>query len=211
MGIQVARQEDQLKEGEAGAPHGGAAAECRQEGLPGQGLDGEAVFSHSFDKDTELTGHMKLRLWVETREADDMDLFVAIQKFDAGGNYVPFTWYALYENGPVALGWLRASHRALDKERSTPWQPVHPHDREEPLAAGVPVAVDIEIWPSSCIYRKGEQLRVVVKGRDIYEEAPETQPFLLHEDTRNRGRHILHTGGEYDSHLLVPVIPASSA
>jgi len=39
------------------------------------------------------------------------------------------------------------------------------------------------------------------------EEAPETQPFLLHQETRNRGLHIIHTGGCYDSYLLVPLIP----
>jgi predicted acyl esterase len=167
----------------------------------------QAEFTHVFTKDTELTGHMKLRLWVETPVTTDMDLFVAIQKYDAAGQYVPFTWYAMCEDGPVALGWLRASHRALDAARSTDWQPVHAHTREDPLQPGVPVAVNIEIWPSATLFRKGEQLRVVIKGGDIYTEAPETQPFLRHEETRNRGPHIIRTGGCYDSYLLVPVIP----
>jgi len=26
-------------------------------------------------------------------------------------------------------------------------------------------------------------------------------------EARNRGTHILHTGGRFDAHLLVPVIP----
>ena len=167
----------------------------------------QAEFTHVFVEDAELTGHMKLRLWVETPTEKDMDLFVAIQKYDRDGNYVPFTWYAMYEDGPVALGWLRASHRALDEARTTDWQPVHTHTREDPLQPGIPVAVDIEIWPSATLFRIGEQLRVALKGRDLYDEAPETQPFLLHEDTRNRGRHIIRTGGCYDSYLLVPVIP----
>ena len=29
------------------------------------------------------------------------------------------------------------------------------------------------------------------------------------EDLRNQGRHVIHTGGRYDSHLLVPVVPSS--
>ena len=32
-------------------------------------------------------------------------------------------------------------------------------------------------------------------------------PFARHEDLRNRGRHLIHCGGRYDSRLLVPVIP----
>jgi len=29
----------------------------------------------------------------------------------------------------------------------------------------------------------------------------------MHSETVNRGRHLVHAGGKYDSHLLVPVIP----
>jgi predicted acyl esterase len=172
---------------------------------------GQAVFDHLFDEDTELTGHMKLKLWVEAPDAEDMDLFVAIQKLDRDGELVPFVFYALYEDGPVALGWLRASHRELDPMRSTPEQPVHPHTRELPLPPGEPVPVEIEIWPSSTLFRKGESLRVVVKGRDIYDQGAPNLPFARHQDTRNSGLHVIHAGGPYDSHLLVPVIPAGLA
>jgi len=171
---------------------------------------GQATFDYRFAEDTELTGHMKLKLWVEAPGAEDMDLFVAIQKLDAGGRPVPFIFYALYDNGPVALGWLRASHRELDPARSAPEQPVHLHTREIPLPPGVPTPVEIEIWPSSTLFRKGESLRVVVKGRDIYDEAPPNLPFARHEETRNGGPHVIHTGGAYDSHLLIPVIPNKS-
>ena len=172
---------------------------------------GEAAFQYRFAEDIELTGHMKLKLWVEAPGAEDMDLFVAIQKLDADGQTVPFVFYALYDDGPVALGWLRASHRELDPIRSTPEQPVHPHTREVPLPPGEPVPVEIEIWPSSTLFRKGESLRVVIKGRDIYDEAPPNLPFARHQETRNGGPHVIHAGWIHDSHLLIPVVPAKSA
>jgi predicted acyl esterase len=168
---------------------------------------GEARFDLRFDADTEITGYMKLRLWVEAVGADDMDLFVAIEKLDAAGAPVGMTFYAFYEDGPVALGWLRASHRAIDEVRSTPWQPVHRHDREERLEPGVPVPVEIEIWPSSTLFRAGETLRLIVKGMDIHRDALPNLPFARHEDLRNAGTHVIHAGGPFDSHLLVPVIP----
>lgn len=168
---------------------------------------GQAEFEHLFAEDTELTGHMALRLWVETDIADDADLFVALQKYDAAGAYVGMVFYAMHEDGPVALGWLRASHRETDPARSRPEQPFHPHVRELPLTPGEPVAVDVEIWASSTLFRKGERLRVAVKGADIYDRAPPMAPYALHQDTRNKGRHILRTGGAFDAHLLVPVIP----
>lgn len=169
---------------------------------------GEAVFDHRFEQDTELSGYMKLKLWVEAEGADDMDLFVAIQKLDARGDPVGFHFYAFYDNGPVALGWLRASHRALDEDRSTPWQPVHGHRTEQRLSPGEIVPVEIEIWPSSTLFLAGESLRVLVKGMDIYRDALPNLPFARHEELRNAGRHVIHTGGRHDSHLLVPVIPA---
>lgn len=172
--------------------------------------DGKAVFDHTFAEDTELTGYMKLRLWVEAEGADDMDLFVGVEKLDKDGQKVPFCFYALYEHGPVALGWLRASHRALDETRSRPEQPFHPHTHKEPLKPGEPVPLEIEIWPSSTLFHAGETLRLIVMGRDIYTERPSPMlPWLLHEERRNAGTHILRTGGRYDSHLLVPVIPSN--
>ena len=169
-------------------------------------LEGRAVFDHRFNSDRELTGHAKLKLWVEAEGADDMDLFVALQKLDTAGVEVGFVFYAFFENGPVALGWLRASHRALDTARSRPEQPVHPHDREEPLPAREPVPVEIEIWPFSTLFRAGETLRVIVQGSDVYKEGLPRLPFARHEATRNRGVHVIHAGGRYDSHLLAPVI-----
>lgn len=189
--------------GTLGPETGAASSSLRYDPLA---ADGRASFDYTFKNDTELTGHMKLRLWAEAEGSDDMDIFVAIQKLDSSGTLVPFTFYALYEDGPVALGWLRASHRSLDPARSMPEQPVHSHLREELLEHGVPVALEIEIWPSSTLFRADETLRLTVMGRDIYANAVPGLPYCLHQDTRNKGTHILHTGGAYDSHLLIPVI-----
>jgi hypothetical protein len=169
--------------------------------------DGGATFDHVFGQDTELSGHMKVRLWVEAVGAEDMDLFVAIQKIDRDGATVGFVFYAMLENGPAALGWLRVSHRELDESRSTPQQPCHTHLREQKLKPGERVPVEIEVWPSSTLFRAGERLRLVVQGQDVPREGLPNAPFARHENTRNAGTHVIHTGGPYDSHLLVPVIP----
>ncbi|ALG10399.1 CocE/NonD family hydrolase [Kibdelosporangium phytohabitans] len=169
---------------------------------------GRAQFDVVFTQDTELTGHMKLRLWIEVDASTDADLFVAIQKIDVNAQVIGFPFVAFRDDGPVALGWLRASHRALDEQRSTPQQPWHPHTAEEPLEPGVPVPVDIELWPSATHFGPGEGLRVVVQGSDVY-LVPGGE--FGHENTRNAGHHTLHTGGRYDSHLLVPMITGAPA
>ncbi len=104
-----------------------------------------ATFEITFDRNTELTGYMKLRVFMSCTEGDDMDVFVGLHKLDAAGAVVPFAYYAQFDDGPVALGWLRASHRELDLKKSTEWQPVHTHTRIQKIAPGEIVPLEIEI------------------------------------------------------------------
>ena len=168
--------------------------------------NGAVAFRKTFARDTELTGNMKLKLWVEAEGARDMDLFVAIKKYDADGKEITFYGKAGYAKTPVALGWLRASQRELDLERSTVLQPFLKHERRLKLGRGEVVPVEIEILPSSTLFRAGETVEVAIQGHDHFKHHA-----LAHEKTVNKGRHIIHFGGDYDSHLLVPVIPREEA
>lgn len=166
---------------------------------------GLAEFSYVFAEDSEITGYMKLRLWVEAVGADDMDLFVAVKKFDEEGDERPTL--VLGQPHPGAWGLLRVSHREVDPERSTEARPYLAHRRRLPLAEGEIVPVDVGIWPTSRFFHAGEELRVVVSGH--YVRDPNWfESFRW--DTVNRGTHRLHTGGRFDSHLLVPCVPARS-
>jgi predicted acyl esterase len=161
----------------------------------------QAVFDYCFDADTDLVGNMKLKLWVWAHDADDMDLFVAVKKLDVALDEVYFYGFGgTNPNDCVARGWLRVSHRELDPIRSTPWQPVLKHARELKLKPRDIVPVEIEILPSGTTFRKGEWLRLVVQGAAIKPDAA----LLGFPKTVNRGRHSVCTGGQYDSHLLVP-------
>jgi uncharacterized protein len=172
--------------------------------------DGKAEFDLTFDQDTELTGHMKLRLHVSAEEANEMDLLVGVKKIGTNGEEVRFfgTAMSAYIKGMVARGWLRISQRELDEEKSTPWQPYLKHQGEKRLKPGEIVPVEIEILPSSTLFRKGERLRLVVQGKDLIEGPP--WGWLGYRQLANKGVHSIYAGGEYDSHLLVPVIPVVS-
>lgn len=168
---------------------------------------GRLVFDRRFSVDTEITGSIALTLWAQTDEADDIDLFVAIEKLGIDGARVPFSYQSMFADGPVALGWLRVSHRELDTERSTATQPWHPHTRALPVPKGEPVEAVVEILPSSTLFREGETLRLVVQGREIYPFHEETVA-TEHERTRNVGEHIVLTGAGHPSRLAIPVIPS---
>ena len=96
--------------------------------------------------------------------------------------------------------------RELDEDRSTPQQPVLKHEQVLKLKGDEIVPVEIEIWPSGTRFDEGESLRIVVQGSDIYEY---DEPLVAnrHRELVNKGTHVIHTGGPYDSHLLIPVVP----
>jgi uncharacterized protein len=170
--------------------------------------DISATFDYIFSEDTEITGHSKLRLWVSAEGSDDMDLFVALQKRDIAGKVVNFPYFSMHDDGQVALGFLRVSHRELDEERSTPQQPILLHRREQRLKPGDVVPVDIELWPQSTLFFAGERLRVLIKGTDIQSYDP-PRSAAGHSLLRNAGRHVVHAGGSYDSFLLLPVVASA--
>jgi uncharacterized protein len=157
-------------------------------------------FNLLFDRRTEVTGTMMLKLWVSAKDADDLDLYVAIRKFDREGREVNFWGKDGVREGVVALGWLRVSQRHLDPERSKPWRPFLSHDRNEKVQPGEVVSVEIEILPSSTLFEAGESLRLVVSGREILE-----QQRFGHDQTVNQRRHELHAGGAHPSYLLIPL------
>ena len=198
----------------------GVEASCRY--AAAYDSNGCAQFDFKFHRQTDLVGHMKLRVWMKPDGSDDMDVFVVVQKLDAKGEVVPFAFYAQFEDGPVALGWLRASHRELDPARSTEHQPVLQHRREVKLKDGEAVPLEIEIWPSGTRFEAGASLRLIVMPSDFKKPdalpsqansapgLPKTvkpSPLALHAASVNRGHHVILAGGKYDSHLLVPVIP----
>ncbi|MEM7023582.1 MAG: CocE/NonD family hydrolase [Pseudomonadota bacterium] len=169
-----------------------------------QPLTESATFTITFDEDIEITGHTALRLWVSTTAGSDMDLFVGLKKLDRAGEEVHFYAKAGYTKGVAAMGWLRVSERALDATQSTPWQPVLSHTDPQPLTPDEVVPVDIEILPSSTLFRSGESLQLVVQGADLFEHVALGHAYSADVNT---GSHTIHAGGEYDSHLLIPRIP----
>ena len=157
----------------------------------------QVIFEYTFDRDVELIGPMKLCLWLEC-DAWDADVFVYVRKADAKGN-------PLLATIPPGLPWhgahgrLRATHRELDLKRSKPLAPVHTHANPQSVQPGIPVQLDISIWPMAMAWHPGEKLQLVICGR--------AQGAVHPADTINInvGHHRIRTGGQFGSHLLVPV------
>jgi putative CocE/NonD family hydrolase len=165
-----------------------------------------ACWEWTASADTELTGPMALRLWVEAHGADDADLFVGVEKW-RGQTYVPFEGSYGFGRDRIATGWLKTSLRSLDEQASRPFDPVPTFTHREPLAREQIVQVDIALGPSATLFRAGETLRLVVAGRWLWPVNPLTGQFPAAYQKGPKGKATVHWGPRCQARLLVPVIP----
>ncbi|GHJ46974.1 hydrolase [Catellatospora sp. TT07R-123] len=177
---------------------------------------GAVSFITRFDVETVLVGYPKAHLWVEARDADDMDLFVLVQKLDAYGTpLAAFTVpnqsamaHDLTDHGATILrykgsdGRLRVSARHLDPALSTDDVPAHTFDRVEKLSAGQIVDIEIDLLPVGLRFSPGEQLRFIVSARNLLGTM---MPGIREYVGANSGRHVIHTGAATPSYLQLPV------
>jgi hypothetical protein len=185
--------------------------------------DGVTFLTAPLDRETEITGPSAAKLFVSS-STSDADIFVVLRVFSPDMKEVVFQG-AIDPHAPVGQGWLRASHRALDKKFSKPYRPYHTHAKKQPLKPGEVVALDVEIWPTSIVVPAGHRIGLTVRGKDyVYpggsggrlsnfkNELTGCGPFL-HDDPRDRppqiftGTTSLHFGGAARPCLLLPVIP----
>ena len=174
------------------------------------------------EKPLEITGPLAAKLWVSSETAD-ADLFVVLRLFDPAGKEITFIG-ANDPRVPLALGWLRASHRKLDPKKSLPYRPWHTHDEIQPLTPDEPVELDIEIWPTSIVVPPGYRLALTLRGKDYEVDGSDAgianAPYpmkgvgpFLHIDKDDRPaavfgvRNTLHFASGRQPYLLLPVIP----
>ncbi|MBT5369646.1 MAG: peptidase S15, partial [Nitrospinaceae bacterium] len=187
----------------------------------GKGL---TYLSEPVAEDTEITGPIAAKLFISS-ETEDADIFLALRVFDEEMREVTFQG-SNDPHTPIGLGWLRASHRKLDKERSLPYRPYHTHDEVQPLTPGEIYELDVEIWPTCIVLPAGYRFAINIRGRDyVYSgfEHPEMPyggrvysgvgPFR-HNHKEDRpvevfGKKVtFHTGPDWPSYVMLPIIPA---
>jgi len=154
--------------------------------------------------DLDVIGPMALEVHVAVEGSDDAHLIAAVRKF-RGGREVTFEGSYGFSHDVVSRGWQRAAHRCLDPELSTPLQPVHCHDRVEPIAVGEVMPVHIALLPHATRFRAGDELRLELRGRWLFPRDPLRGQFPAGYQRGPRARCIIHTGPETPSSLLLGV------
>jgi predicted acyl esterase len=153
-----------------------------------RGVNGQPMVSfvtEPMTEDVEVTGHINLKLWVSS-ETDDMDVFAYLRNVAPDGSVETAT-----------RGILKVSHRKLDRELSTPYRPYHTHDEERKLMPGEIVPIEVEIWATSMVFRKGHRIRLDVQPHDG------DHYFAAYKLKDNS----IYTGPDHASHVLLPIVP----
>ncbi|MEM1323703.1 MAG: CocE/NonD family hydrolase [Bacteroidota bacterium] len=174
------------------------------------GRGGRVVLRHLFKEDTELSGYLKLKLWVESgaKNSDvppkDMNIFVGVKKYTAQNEENTFYGSVGIDWDMVTRGSLKVSKRGLNEEESRAFHPVYTGAESQFLRPGEVVPVEIALYPQSTFFSKNEVLELIVSSKGIIPSRP-----FQKSTTGNDGVHIIHAGGDYDSHLLIPIIPGA--
>jgi predicted acyl esterase len=194
-----------------------AKASITYEGLG----DGVTFLTPPLEEETEITGPSAAKLFISS-ETEDADLFLVLRVFSPDMREVVFQG-AVDPHTPIGQGWLRASHRKLDRKLSTEYRPYHSHDEKQPLRPGEIYEVDVEIWPTCIVVPRGYRIGLSVRGKDYFypgggrlsnmkNEFTGCGPFM-HNDPRDRppkvfgGKVTLHAGPDRSSYVLLPIIP----
>lgn len=169
-----------------------------QEPAPGTFAD---FRSDPLSETVTMIGSASADLWINSN-LGDTDLEVTLTELRPDGQEVM-----------VQSGWLRASHRALDEERSSELRPVQTHlepdaqtvpDPADPAASGNDdpfVLARVEIFPFAHVFRTGSQIRLMV-------DAPGGNRAVWEFDTISKGERVqIATGPTYPSQLVLPVVP----
>lgn len=167
---------------------------------------GHVNFVWTVPEDMDMISEMALYLHLDVQGSDDVSLFAGLRKF-RGGVEVVFEGSYGFSGDMVSKGWQRVAHRELDPARSSPAQPVHRHERDEPVRPGEVVPVAIAMRPHATRLRKGDQLQLDIQGHWFYPRSVFRGQFPAAYQPSSKARCTLHTGSTHSAYLLVGTRP----
>jgi uncharacterized protein len=168
--------------------------------------------------DLQVVGPISLTLYAAIDQDDtnwiiivkDVGPDVSVQTAREGERSIP----ADLPERELTRGWLKASYRALDEERSTPWEPFHKLTRASiaPVTPGEVVEYRIHVLGTANLFKAGHRIALEITCMDVPTgtgamTGVEYIPY--HICSSRTVTHKVFRDGRYPSHLLLPIIPGS--
>jgi len=152
--------------------------------------------SPALTRDVVIAGSSSVDLWLKS-SAGDTDLQATLSEVRPDGNETY-----------VQSGWLRASHRKLDRKASTVSNPFPTHFRRDaaPLPKRKFSLVRIPVFATAHAFRAGSKLRVTVS-------AVGGDRAIWHFATLDKGKtkNTILLGGKKPSRMVLPVVKGQNA
>ncbi|MEJ2726006.1 MAG: CocE/NonD family hydrolase [Deltaproteobacteria bacterium] len=145
-------------------------------------------------ENTEVLGPISLNLYASTTD-DEILWFISLLDVDPKG-----------EEKILTRGWLRGSQRAIDADKSKPWEPFHPHAKREPLKPNEIYQFNIGIVPTGNLFKAGH--RIGLKIRCVDDEQPKDFLGAVAQGHlwRQAPSYItVYHDSQHPSHLLLPI------
>ncbi len=148
-------------------------------------------------QDVTIVGPSSLDLWLRS-SAEDTDLQVTLTEIRPDGKEVY-----------VQNGWLRASHRRLNRKTSTKLSPrvTHLERHAKPMPEGRFAKMRVELFAVAHVFRAGSRIRISI-------EAPGGNRTRWAFDTLETNGAVVNEvaiGGNHAARLVLPVIPGVAA
>jgi putative CocE/NonD family hydrolase len=154
------------------------------------------------ERDTEVTGCIVLDFYASSDQPDTdfiaklSDVLPLAEDRRTAGENPEFV--------VVSKGWLKASHRRLDEERTTEHRPFHTHQDPQPLEPERVYRFTIEVHPASHVFKAGHRIRLeLANGDSTVTDGNFSHQYLWFK----QGADTVYHDAERPSRLLLPVVP----
>jgi predicted acyl esterase len=156
--------------------------------------------SAALEEDMEIAGPIQLNLHASSTNRDTDFVIKLSEQFpqDAAGDG------GQPRSRVVTKGWLRASHRAIDRDQSRPYAPWYSHVDPEPIEPGKVYAFEIAVMPTAYRFSKGSRIRLEIANGD----SQLTESCSSTTTRPRRSADTIHHSAEHPSHILLPVVAA---
>ena len=152
------------------------------------------------EQDYRINGPIQADIWISPTAAADVGVSIKLTLVSPNGS-----------SREITNGLLAARHRAVDPSRSRyldgqmiqPWHPFTEEALSASPAAGEPVLLNVEVFPTSLVVPAGSQLRIALGASDFPHGLPPVTDLL----DQAVGVYEVLNDTEHASSVVLPVLP----
>ncbi|MFJ3080816.1 CocE/NonD family hydrolase [Streptomyces halstedii] len=154
-----------------------------------------------FEAPTELIGTGAAHLFAEIDQTDTNFILRLWDETPGGSRQL------------ITSGYLKASHRELDEERTTEGNPYHPHTRAVPVEPGKTEEYVLRLYPFAATFQPGHRLVVELSNNEPLADAHNAllPPDAFHLPVGRPVTHKIYRDAAHPSRLVLPFTTTAAA